>query len=55
MIGLIPPPDRCGRYVLQGMPTTAGRISYVFTGGIPVMLVYILDIVILMVFPAIAL
>jgi len=54
-IALISPPDGTVLYVLQGMRKDGGPISDVFSGVIPFMAVYILAIVILMMFPAIAL
>lgn len=54
-IALISPPDGTVLYVLQGMRKDGGPISDVFNGVIPFMLVYILAIVILMIWPQIAL
>ena len=42
-------------YVLQGMRRQPGPITDVFAGVLPFMFVYMLAIVVLMVFPAIAL
>ena len=54
-IALISPPDGTVLYVLQGMRGTKGSITDVFRGVMPFMLVYIFAIVVLMVFPQIAL
>ena len=54
-IAMISPPDGTVLYVLQGMRTKPGPITDVFAGVTPFMLVYMLAIIILMVFPAIAL
>ncbi|MGC3986573.1 MAG: TRAP transporter large permease [Pseudorhodoferax sp.] len=54
-IAMISPPDGTVLYVLQGMRRQPGPITDVFSGVIPFMLVYMLAIVVLMVFPAIAL
>ena len=54
-IAMISPPDGTVLYVLQGMRRQPGPITDVFSGVMPFMLVYMLAIVVLMVFPAIAL
>jgi tripartite ATP-independent transporter DctM subunit len=54
-IALISPPDGTVMYVLQGMRLTPGPISDVFIGVTPFVLVYLVGVVILMVFPEIAL
>ena len=54
-IALISPPDGTVLYVLQGMRGTPGSITDVFRGVMPFMAVYILAIVILMIFPQVAL
>lgn len=54
-IALISPPDGTVLYVLQGMRGTPGAITDVFRGVMPFLLVYILAIILLMVFPQIAL
>jgi tripartite ATP-independent transporter DctM subunit len=54
-IALISPPDGTVLYVLQGMRGTPGPITDVFRGVLPFLAVYILAIVLLMVFPQIAL
>ena len=54
-IALISPPDGTVLYVLQGMRRDGGQIGDVFTGVLPFVAVYILAIVVLMVFPGIAL
>ena len=54
-IALISPPDGTVMYVLQGMRLSPGPISDVFIGVTPFVLVYFLGVVILMLFPAIAL
>jgi tripartite ATP-independent transporter DctM subunit len=54
-IALISPPDGTVLYVLQGMRGTKGSITDVFKGVMPFMAVYIFAIVVLMVFPQIAL
>ncbi len=54
-IAMISPPDGTVLYVLQGMRRQPGPITDVFTGVLPFMLVYMLAILVLMVFPAIAL
>lgn len=54
-IAMISPPDGTVLYVLQGMRRQPGPITDVFTGVMPFMFVYMLAIVILMVFPSIAL
>ncbi|MGL4975521.1 MAG: TRAP transporter large permease subunit, partial [Bosea sp. (in: a-proteobacteria)] len=54
-IALISPPDGTVLYVLQGMRKDKGPITDVFTGVMPFMTVYILAILLLMAFPAIAL
>ena len=54
-IAMISPPDGTVLYVLQGMRRQPGPITDVFSGVLPFMFVYMLAIVILMVFPSIAL
>lgn len=54
-IAMISPPDGTVLYVLQGMRPRAGPITDVFSGVMPFMFVYMLAIVVLMFFPAIAL
>lgn len=54
-IALISPPDGTVLYVLQGMRKDGGPITDVFSGVLPFMLVYILAVLIMMVFPSIAL
>ena len=54
-IALISPPDGTVLYVLQGMRGTPGPITDVFKGVMPFLLVYIVAIVLLMIFPQIAL
>jgi len=54
-IALISPPDGTVLYVLQGMRGNPGPITDVFKGVMPFLLVYLVAIVLLMVFPQIAL
>ena len=54
-IAMISPPDGTVLYVLQGMRRQPGPITDVFAGVMPFMFVYMFAIVILMVFPSIAL
>jgi tripartite ATP-independent transporter DctM subunit len=54
-IAMISPPDGTVLYVLQGMRRQPGPITDVFSGVMPFMFVYMLAIIILMVFPSIAL
>ncbi|MEH3085527.1 MAG: TRAP transporter large permease [Xylophilus ampelinus] len=54
-IAMISPPDGTVLYVLQGMRRQPGPITDVFSGVMPFMLVYMLAILVLMAFPAIAL
>jgi C4-dicarboxylate transporter DctM subunit len=54
-IAMISPPDGTVLYVLQGMRRQPGPITDVFAGVLPFMFVYMLAIIVLMVFPAIAL
>ena len=54
-IALISPPDGTVLYVLQGMRRDGGPITDVFSGVLPFMLVYMGAVVILLVFPQIAL
>jgi C4-dicarboxylate transporter DctM subunit len=54
-IALISPPDGTVLYVLQGMRKDDGPITDIFSGVIPFLIVYILAIVVLMMFPSIAL
>jgi tripartite ATP-independent transporter DctM subunit len=54
-IAMISPPDGTVLYVLQGMRRQPGPITDVFVGVMPFLLVYMFAILVLMVFPAIAL
>ena len=54
-IAQISPPDGTVMYVLQGMRPKAGPITDVFVGVMPFLLAYLLAVVLLMIFPAIAL
>ena len=54
-IAMISPPDGTVLYVLQGMRRQPGPITDVFSGVMPFLFVYMLAIIILMVFPSIAL
>ena len=54
-IALISPPDGTVLYVLQGMRGTPGAITDVFKGVMPFLVVYVVAIVLLMIFPQIAL
>jgi C4-dicarboxylate transporter, DctM subunit len=54
-IALISPPDGMVMYVLQGMRLHPGPITDVFVGVTPFVCVYLLGVVLLMVFPDIAL
>ena len=54
-IAMISPPDGTVLYVLQGMRTKQGPITDVFSGVMPFMIVYMFAILVLMVFPSIAL
>jgi tripartite ATP-independent transporter DctM subunit len=54
-IALISPPDGTVLYVLQGMRKDGGPITDVFSGVMPFMIVYIVAVVVLMIFPDIAL
>lgn len=54
-IAMISPPDGTVLYVLQGMRRQPGPITDVFSGVMPFMFVYMLAIIILMMFPSIAL
>jgi tripartite ATP-independent transporter DctM subunit len=54
-IAMISPPDGTVMYVLQGMRLTPGPITDVFVGVTPFVLVYLLAVVVLMLFPDIAL
>lgn len=54
-IAMISPPDGTVLYVLQGMRRQPGPITDVFSGVMPFMFVYMLAIIVLMLFPAIAL
>ena len=54
-IAMISPPDGTVLYVLQGMRRQPGPITDVFAGVMPFMFVYMLAIIILMIFPSIAL
>ncbi len=54
-IALISPPDGTVLYVLQGMRRTSGSIIDVFRGVMPFLAVYVFAIVLLMIFPQIAL
>jgi TRAP-type C4-dicarboxylate transport system permease large subunit len=54
-IAMISPPDGTILYVLQGIRLAPGPISDVFIGVIPFALVYVAGVVLLMLFPDIAL
>ena len=54
-IAMISPPDGTVLYVLQGMRRQPGPITDVFVGVMPFMVVYMFAILVLMVFPSIAL
>jgi tripartite ATP-independent transporter DctM subunit len=54
-IALISPPDGLVMYVLQGMRLSPGPITDVFVGVTPFVLVYLVSVVILMMYPDIAL
>lgn len=54
-IAMISPPDGTVLYVLQGMRKQPGPITDVFAGVMPFLLVYVFAIIVLMVFPGIAL
>ncbi len=54
-IAQISPPDGTVMYVLQGMRKRAGPITDVFVGVMPFLGVYLLAVVLLMVFPGLAL
>ncbi len=54
-IALISPPDGMIMYVLQGMRLSPGPITDVFVGVTPFVLMYLMGVVILMIFPGIAL
>lgn len=54
-IAMISPPDGTVMYVLQGMRLRPGPITDVFVGVTPFVLVYMVGVVILMMFPDIAL
>ena len=54
-IAMISPPDGTVLYVLQGMRRQPGPITDVFSGVMPFMFVYMFAIIILMIFPSIAL
>jgi C4-dicarboxylate transporter DctM subunit len=54
-IAMISPPDGTVMYVLQGMRIRPGPITDVFIGATPFVLVYMAGVVILMIFPDIAL
>ena len=54
-IALISPPDGTVLYVLQGMRRDGGPITDVFSGVIPFMVAYIGAVILLLVFPSIAL
>ena len=54
-IAMISPPDGTVLYVLQGMRRQPGPITDVFVGVMPFLVVYMFAILVLMVFPAIAL
>ncbi len=54
-IAMISPPDGTVLYVLQGMRRQPGPITDVFAGVMPFMAVYMLAVLLLMVFPSIAL
>ncbi len=54
-IAMISPPDGTVLYVLQGMRRQPGPITDVFSGVMPFLLMYVFAVIVLMVFPAIAL
>ena len=54
-IAMISPPDGTIMYVLQGMRRTPGPITDVFAGVLPFVGVYILAVLILLMFPQLAL
>lgn len=54
-IAMISPPDGTVMYVLQGMRRTPGPITDVFAGVTPFLGVYMLAVIILLIFPEIAL
>lgn len=54
-IAMISPPDGTVLYVLQGMRPKPGPITDVFSGVMPFMFVYMFAIIVLMMFPQIAL
>ncbi len=54
-IAMISPPDGTVMYVLQGMRIRPGPITDVFIGVTPFVLIYMVGVVILMIFPDIAL
>ncbi len=54
-IAQISPPDGTVMYVLQGMRSRPGPITDVFIGVMPFLAVYLLAVVILMIFPGLAL
>jgi TRAP-type C4-dicarboxylate transport system permease large subunit len=54
-IAMISPPDGTVMYVLQGMRRTPGPITDVFSGVLPFVGVYMLAVLILLLFPGLAL
>jgi TRAP-type C4-dicarboxylate transport system permease large subunit len=54
-IAMISPPDGTVLYVLQGMRRQPGPITDVFAGVMPFMGAYMVAVLVLMVFPSIAL
>jgi TRAP-type C4-dicarboxylate transport system permease large subunit len=54
-IAMISPPDGTVMYVLQGMRRTPGPITDVFSGVLPFVGVYMLAVLILLLFPSLAL
>lgn len=54
-IAMISPPDGTVMYVLQGMRKRPGPITDVFVGVMPFLAVYLLAVILLMVFPGMAL
>ena len=54
-IAMISPPDGTVMYVLQGMRQRPGPITDVFVGVMPFLAVYLLAVILLMIFPGLAL
>ena len=54
-IAMISPPDGTVMYVLQGMRKRPGPITDVFVGVMPFLAVYLLAVILLMIFPGLAL